>query len=223
MRFDEALERFQPGSIDLLHIDGLHTYEAVRHDFESWQPKVSRQGVVLFHDIAVQRDDFGVWRLWQEVKRDFPFLEFPHCNGLGVIAVGPKIPAALRRVMELDEPRRQRFARLMEQLGDAITRQHEIGALQEGTHALQEEIGTLERTVRQLRDDAAGAAARALHLEARLTAREQEVAVLSAAADEVRRSNSWKLTAPLRWCARQCTRVGALSKALRAGNKRDGG
>lgn len=93
MTFDEALGDFEDGSIDILHIDGLHTYEAVKHDFENWLPKVKKGGVIMFHDIRETRDDFGVYKLWEELEKKYKTIAFDFYHGLGVVFLGdmPKI------------------------------------------------------------------------------------------------------------------------------------
>ena len=87
--FADLLPRHPPGSVDLLHIDGLHTYEAVREDFTSWFDRVSPAGVILLHDIAVHDRGFGVHLLWEDLKSRFTTLEFPHSHGLGVVLLAP--------------------------------------------------------------------------------------------------------------------------------------
>jgi glycosyltransferase involved in cell wall biosynthesis/uncharacterized protein YbaR (Trm112 family) len=101
--FDEALECIDNGSVDLLHIDGMHTYDAVQHDFNNWLPKLSDRGVVLFHDIDVHHDDFGVWRLWHELRQQHPHFEFHHCYGLGVLAVGKEAPEAVTELCAIND------------------------------------------------------------------------------------------------------------------------
>jgi hypothetical protein len=95
---DEALDHFEDRTFDLLHIDGLHTYEAVKQDFEKWLPKLTDRGVVLLHDINER--EFGIWKFWEEVKPGFPHFEFVHSHGLGVLAVGKDYPDELNDLFQ---------------------------------------------------------------------------------------------------------------------------
>jgi hypothetical protein len=85
--FDEANSTFKRNSIDILHIDGSHYYEDIKHDFDTWFSKVKEGGVILLHDTKVRKERYGVWKFWKELKDKFDYKEFDNQYGLGVLYV----------------------------------------------------------------------------------------------------------------------------------------
>ena len=128
MTFDSALGHFEDGSVDILHMDGLHTYKAVRHDFANWLAKLSPRGVLLLHDTAVRDGSFGVWRLFGEAAKKYRSIEFAHSSGLGVLFIGEKQPPAVLALLEdwAEPATRGMIIRFFETLGTCLQRQSEL-------------------------------------------------------------------------------------------------
>jgi predicted O-methyltransferase YrrM len=94
----ESVERLQEilgdKQIDLLFIDGDHSYAGVRADYDLYRKFVAPGGLIAFHDIKphTERNDCFVDKFWNEVKRGRRYVEIrkpPHNQcGIGVLYAG---------------------------------------------------------------------------------------------------------------------------------------
>jgi len=80
----KSVKRFLNGKkIDLLFIDGDHTYEGVKQDWEMYSPFVAEGGIVVFHDIVEHTavPDCQVAPFWNELKSQHETEDFIHSDG----------------------------------------------------------------------------------------------------------------------------------------------
>ena len=125
--FKGALEYFSDGSIDLLHIDGRHFYDDVKHDFTLWRAKLTEDAVVLFHDTNVREREFGVWKFFEKVAAQHPSFQFFHGYGLGVLIPGDRVPAPLAPLLEASRENAHQIRAAYAALGGALTARAALG------------------------------------------------------------------------------------------------
>ncbi|MFA5923554.1 MAG: class I SAM-dependent methyltransferase [Methylococcaceae bacterium] len=182
MTFDDAATYFTDESIELLHIDGLHIYEAIRHDFETWLPKLAPGAVVMFHDTNVRESNFGVWKLWNELQADYPNnLEFVHSHGLGVLQLNNTPDNKKLEWLQSDSPAKQRLVNYFAALGARQLERFQLNELKQHTSNLNQAITKRDKQIANFN---------------------QGIAERDAYIRKLVSSKSWLITKPILWASR---------------------
>ena len=127
MTFDSALSQFAEKTIDVLHIDGSHEYNDVKHDYEMWKNKMADDGIILFHDISQDKvlgNIMGSHIFWEELKKEYPYTcEFDFSFGLGILFFSESVYEDFKNKVDM-----QRYQRINNELSvnykDVIRKKH---------------------------------------------------------------------------------------------------
>jgi len=84
---EKLFKILQDDKIDILFIDGDHTFEGVNSDWNMYIEFVKQGGMIGFHDVIPfsELPKVEVWKLFDELKRKYPYCEIVFQYGIGII------------------------------------------------------------------------------------------------------------------------------------------
>jgi len=87
---DLVKETLSGKKLDFLFIDGDHTYDGVKKDFEMYSQLVRRGGIIAFHDIAKHPPEINcnVDKFWLEIKKRYRNTELIKDRNQGRCGIG---------------------------------------------------------------------------------------------------------------------------------------
>jgi O-antigen biosynthesis protein len=151
--FEEALDQFSNESIGLLHLNAFRAYDEARRGFDKWLPKMRPGGVILLHGISVRSGDHEVWRLWEELSRDFPAFAFRGGDGLGVLRKnGASVDSpCLDELFSSSAENQERIRRYYALCAERIELEHAAGVARgvpvEATQASEQRVAQAEEQI----------------------------------------------------------------------------
>ena len=198
--FNSALVDFKDHSIDFLHIDGYHTYDAVKNDFTNWLSKCSKDALILFHDVNEFKDDFGVYKFFNELKESYSHFTSPHAHGLGIITLSKNKDNIINFLNTFDI--QTNFSALL------LDQHRELLKKKE----LDKNVKQQSKTIQSLNQSLTTKDEKIHNLSSSLSQRTEEteqqaktIETLDREIKKVMSSNSYKYTAPLRELRRIAT------------------
>jgi hypothetical protein len=184
----------------MLHIDGLHTYEAVKNDFYTWLPLLKDDCIVLFHDINVREREFGVWMFWQELKElpDYTTVETLNGHGLGILIRGQKYQHIQEEMTSM--------LGILTSKGELLEKLAELtpgGSFGKSSLEIQAEHARAETQhakaeTQQARAETQQARAEAEHARAETQQAREQTEEASSTLRNIENSRIWKLSKPVR-------------------------
>lgn len=89
MTSQEFAQKYPDRKYEYIYIDGDHSYEGIKLDYELFWPKLTSGGIMSFHDINIKGlhhgIEYGVWKLWQELKDGSKFSFTSSDNAIGFV------------------------------------------------------------------------------------------------------------------------------------------
>jgi hypothetical protein len=114
---EDGLQHFRCGAIDWLQVDGEAELEQLRSSWRSWRRRLSSQSILTIHGVkAALATPAGPWI--SRLQNCHPWVEFPHGEGLLLLAVGERRDRALEPLFAAGQDPQERsglqsrFARL---------------------------------------------------------------------------------------------------------------
>ena len=139
----------------------------------------------MLHDTREREAEFGVWKLWEEVKDEYPSFEFLNEHGLGMLLVGRQPDPRVSEFVALANAQRDAIRGLFSALGERVS-------LLDWGRRLEAENARLAVRAQTHATSVAEVGAQAEKIEAQLAA--------------ITESRAWRLTAWPRRMARLTTR-----------------
>ena len=87
---NKVKELMENDKFDFILIDGDHTYEGVKQDFDMYSTLLKTNGIIAFHDINPGPSEYvgGVPKFWNEIRMKYKSIEIKEKKSFGGYGIG---------------------------------------------------------------------------------------------------------------------------------------